>query len=87
MIQSDAGTVRGNHWHEHNREMFFCVYGRFKLTLQKDSNVETHDIEKGALFIVEPRVRHTFEYHENTVIVALYDLGVQLGQGRLDIHN
>ncbi|MBP2294253.1 cupin domain-containing protein [Azospirillum rugosum] len=87
VIQSAAGTVRGNHWHEQTREMFFCVSGGFKLTLEKNGEKQEHQIGAGAFFHIDPGVRHTFAYDQDSVIVALYDRGVQLEDGTLDIHS
>ena len=37
------------------------------------------------MFIIEPNVMHTFDYKEDSVLVAFYDKGVELPDGTKDI--
>lgn len=85
VIFSKAGTVRGDHWHEMNREMFYCISGSFTLHLEKDDQKSSNEIRAGQLFVIGPYVRHTFDYHEDTTLVTLYDRGVVMEGGVMDI--
>lgn len=85
-IESDTGTIRGNHYHQLNRELFYVIEGRFSLILEMgDSNKLTYDIVEGDMFIIEPFVRHSFEYLKKTMLITMYDKGVQLEAGKMDI--
>jgi quercetin dioxygenase-like cupin family protein len=84
-IKSDIGAIRGNHYHQLNRELFYVIDGRFTITLEKDNDKLIYDIVAGDMFIVEPFVRHSFEYLEKTMLITMYDKGVQLENGKMDI--
>ncbi len=85
VVTSKAGVERGNHYHALNREGFFVVEGSFFLEASLDGKKESHEFKKGDMFIIEPYVMHRFVYHENTVLVAFYDKGVELPDGTKDI--
>lgn len=85
VINSVAGSIRGGHYHKQNRECFYIIEGSFKLTVWKDDIKEEYEIKKGDMFIMPEFVYHTFEYHEDTVLVAMYDNGVELDENTKDI--
>lgn len=85
VVTSKAGVERGNHYHALNREGFFVVEGAFLLEASLDGRKESHEFRKGDMFIIEPYVMHRFVYHEDTVLVAFYDRGVELPDGTKDI--
>lgn len=82
---SKAGFERGNHFHRLNREGFYVVEGSFTLEAKLDSRNETYEFGKGDMFIINPNVIHRFVYHEDSVLVAFYDSGVELPDGTKDI--
>ena len=82
---SKAGFERGNHFHRFNREGFYVVEGAFTLEAKLDSKKEIYDFKKGDMFIINPNVIHRFIYHEDSVLVAFYDNGVELSDGTKDI--
>lgn len=84
-IKSNVGSVRGNHSHEFNRELFYVIEGRFSLTLETGDGRLTYDIVAEDMFIIEPFIRHSFEYVEKTMLITMYDQGVQLENGKMDI--
>ncbi|MBQ8762918.1 MAG: cupin domain-containing protein [Clostridia bacterium] len=85
VVESKAGFERGNHYHRLNREGFYVVKGSFTLEAKLDGKKETYDFKKGDMFIIEPNVIHRFIYHEDSVLVAFYDNGVELPDGTKDI--
>lgn len=84
-IKSEQGSKRGNHYHQINRELFYVINGRFNLTLEIDGDKFTYDIIAEDMFIIEPLVRHSFEYIEETMIITMYDKGVELDFGKMDL--
>ena len=85
IIYSKAGGVRGGHYHKYNEEAFYIYSGTFKLIVWKDEEKEEYEMKAGDFFKVNPFVFHTFEYHEDTVLVSLYSSGVELDNGEKDI--
>lgn len=85
VVTSKAGFERGNHFHRLNREGFYVVDGAFTLEASLNSQKETYEFKKGDMFIIEPNVLHSFIYHEDSILVAFYDKGVELPDGTKDI--
>ncbi len=86
IITSYPGSLRGNHYHINNREMFFIIKGSFNLVLQKETTKEIYNIIKDDFFIIEKGVNHSFEFLEETILVSFYDLGVENTSYKIDIH-
>lgn len=84
-IESDRGAIRGNHYHKLNRELFYVIKGQFYLTLERDGNKKTYDIVAKDMFVIEPFVRHSFEYVKKTMLITMYDKGVELENGKMDM--
>lgn len=85
-ITSVKGSKRGGHYHKINREAFYIISGAFILTLEEEGNTETYEIKAGDMFVIEPYQKHWFEYTEDTVLVSMYDKGVELPRGLKDIY-
>ena len=85
VITSLADSFRGNHYHKNNREMFYIISGKFKLILEKNGQIFSFLIEADDFFIIEPYVIHSFEYIEDTTLIAAYDNGVVEGNS-MDIY-
>lgn len=85
VIFSKASGVRGGHYHKYNDECFFVYSGSFKLKVWKDSEEETYEMKAGDMFLVKPYVFHTFEYHEDTLLISMYSSGVELSETEKDI--
>lgn len=86
VITSIAGSRRGGHFHKINREGFFVITGKFKLILEEDNTREAYILNTGDMFVIEPYQKHYFEYIEDTVLVSLYDKGVELPHDLKDIY-
>lgn len=87
-IQSEGGVLRGNHYHKNNIEAFYVISGSFKLTLQNISggDKEFYEIRSGEFFTIGPDILHSFEFIEPTLLVSMYDKGVEEGETK-DIYN
>lgn len=85
VIMSEAGSVRGGHYHKFNDEGFYVVSGSFALEVWKGETRESYGFRAGDMFRVLPYVFHTFSYHEDTLLVSLYSRGVELSGTEKDI--
>lgn len=83
--QTVGGTFRGGHYHKSTKEAFFIVSGEVEVTLEKDNQVETYTFKKGDFFVILPYVLHSFTFKQDTLMVALYDIGVEKADGTKDI--
>lgn len=85
VITSVAGAIRGGHYHKYNQEGFYVISGRFKLKIWNGDEKESYDFKAGDMFSIEPLVFHTFEYQENTILVSMYSVGVEISDTEKDI--
>ena len=90
VITSIAGSKRGGHYHKINKEAFYIIYGNLKLTIQEKDRenikAETYQFKAGDMFLLMPYQKHYFEYLEDTILVAMYDQGVENKDGTKDIY-
>jgi quercetin dioxygenase-like cupin family protein len=86
VIESNVGSERGGHYHKQNKETFFVVQGSFRLDVSKDGISETYQFHKGDMFSIPPFVSHSFVFLENTILVSMYENGVELTDGKKDIY-
>ena len=86
VLSSVKGSARGGHYHKINREAFYVIYGKFVLTLEEDGVKECFELSTGDMFVVEPYQKHWFEYLEDTLLVSMYDRGVELPRNLKDIY-
>ncbi len=84
VITSKGGVFRGGHYHELNTEAFYIVSGRCRVTARKDGKTQTEEFSTGDFFRVGPYVTHDFDYLEDSVLVTMYSLGVELDDGKMD---
>ncbi len=82
VITSVAGSLRGDHYHKNNNEAFYIIEGELKLILKQNDTVETYIFKNGDFFGIEPFVVHSFEFLRDTVLVSMYDNGVEEAQGK-----
>ena len=86
VVTTRAGVVRGGHYHKLNTEIFYMISGKCHVTTRKDGKVESEIFETGDFFRIEPFTIHDFEYLENTVMVTMYSLGVEIDNAGMDIY-
>ena len=87
VLISPAGSCRGNHYHKDNLECFYVVSGQIKVvfTTIDGSESEEHVFDKGDMFCILPNIVHSLASVSDTVLVALYDKGVESDSGEKDI--
>ncbi len=78
-IASEAGTIRGGHYHKQTEECFLILTGRILVTFRKPIE-HAQDVKEeilfkaGDVFIVNPLVEHTFEILENASWINLLSI-------------
>lgn len=87
VLTSPAGSFRGNHYHKENLECFYVVSGSIKVIFSSVDKQETDSqiFNEGDMFVIYPFVIHSLESISDTVLVALYDKGVEKESGEKDI--
>ena len=83
---SKAGVFRGGHYHKENNEAFFIVDGEIEIELTKNGKKENVTVKKGDFFVLKPYAAHSFNFKQDTLMVALYDKGVEHADGSKDIY-
>ncbi len=85
-VFTKKGAIRGNwHYHKTTKEAFFIVSGEVEVSLRLDEQEEKYTFKTGDMFIIPENVRHTFNYTEDTYLVAMYTSCVELTDGTKDI--
>jgi dTDP-4-dehydrorhamnose 3,5-epimerase-like enzyme len=85
VLSTAAGSRRGGHYHKENTEVFFVVSGKLKLLLSKDTVQEEYIFGEGEMFGIPPYAAHQFYFECDTVLVSMYDKGVEKPDGEKDI--
>ena len=85
-IYSKADMIRGGHFHKINKEIFFVIRGLFRLVLESNNEKEVYIMKTGDFFEIEKGIKHTFEYIEDTELISMYELGVELENDEKDIY-
>ncbi len=85
IVRSKAGAVRGGHCHRFNREAFYIIEGNIELTLRKDGAEENYSIKAGDMFVIDELVFHDFRFLSDTILVGMYNRGIELENGEKDI--
>ena len=86
VITSKLGVIRGGHYHKYNTEAFYIISGRCKVTATREAKTEIKEFKTGDFFRVGPYVLHDFEYLEDTTLISMYSLGVELNDETMDIY-
>lgn len=85
VIESKAGALRGGHYHQVNREAFYIIHGIVTFTARQSGQKEIQTFSEGDMFLVPAGVSHSFLFQTDTLLVSLYDQGVELADGSKDI--
>ena len=80
------GVSRGGHYHKHNNEAFYIIDGEIEIKLSKEGKGENVTVKSGDFFILKPYAVHSFYFPKDTTMIALYDKGVEEGEGIKDIY-
>lgn len=84
VITSKGGVFRGGHYHELNTEAYYIVKGSCKVTAYQDNKKQVEIYKEGDFFRIGPYIVHDFDYLEDTILVTMYSLGVELDDGKMD---
>lgn len=85
-VTTKAGSFRGGHYHKHNRELFYIIRGEVEVTLETEEESQRAAFSDGGMFSIPPCVKHSFTYIKDTEMITMYDCGVELGSGKMDIY-
>lgn len=85
-IKSKANAFRGGHYHKINRELFYVIDGEFILSLDLRSTILKYKMVAGDMFVISPLVYHSFHFISPTDLITMYDKGVELKDGKMDIY-
>ena len=86
VLYSKKDSERGGHYHKICNEAFYIVEGKIKLILENENENEESEFEKGDMFMITPFLKHIFIFLEDTIMVSMYDKGVELEDGGKDIY-
>lgn len=86
IVVSKAGVSRGGHYHKLNTEAYYIIQGSCKVTAYRKNKKETKVYHAGDFFRIGPYVTHDFDYLEDTVLISMYSMGVELENGDMDIY-
>ncbi len=88
VVVTKAGSRRGRmHYHEKNIEAFYIISGKIEYQCREIKTGKScrHIFTAGDFWCVKPYVGHDFYFLEDTVHIAMYDLGVDRPDGSRDI--
>ncbi len=88
VITSVKGAYRGGHYHKINSEAFYIINGKLSLELWDLENSqikEYYNFTSGDMFEIMPNIIHSFKFEEDTTLVSMYSIGVELNNGNKDI--
>jgi len=85
VLRSSGGSFRGGHYHKKCSEAFFVAKGSLDLLVSKDGLEEKYTFRESDMFLIPPFVVHSLSFTNDTVLVAMYDTGVELPDGTKDI--
>ena len=72
IIESEAGMIRGNHYHIVTEELFVILDGKISVSVQKVENkifigeIEEFIVKSGDVFLIEKGTNHIFEILEKS---------------------
>lgn len=68
LVETVSGAVRGGHYHIETRELFYILDGVVRIRLEDVRSGQSEEliVKQGALFVIEPFIRHTFTCLERT---------------------
>lgn len=87
VITSKAHVKRGGHYHKYNTEAFYVIQGRFTLVVRQNGQEEEMMFQAGDMFSIPPGVAHDFIYLEDSILVSMYDKGVEINEKEKDIYS
>lgn len=87
VIVSKKGVIRGGHFHKLNSEAFYIVQGYCVVKASIEEKEQIEEFKAGDFFKIDPMIMHEFSFVEDTVLVSMYSMGVELENGLKDIYD
>lgn len=78
VVTSKGGIFRGGHYHKYNTEAFYIIKGKCNVTARRGEEIESEIFCAGDFFRIGPYISHDFDYIEDSVLVTMYSLGVEM---------
>lgn len=87
VITSKAGSVRGDHYHKNNHELFYVISGEFILSVShlQEGVTEKFALKPEMMFVIPPKILHSFTFESDVLLLSAYDRGVEEGS-QMDIY-
>lgn len=86
VLRTDKGVTRGGHYHKICREAFFVISGSVEVELKKQGQSERITFRASDFFRIGPYVVHSMFFPEDCIMVQMYDVPVEQGNGQIDIY-
>ena len=74
VITTEAGAVRGNHYHKLSTQYSYVLSGSFEILLapaRNPQNIKKVILGPGELITIQPGIIHTFKARERTIMIDL----------------
>lgn len=84
VVTSKEGVYRGGHYHKMNTEAYYIIKGSCKVIAYRDDKRECEVFKAGDFFRIGPFIIHDFNYIEDSILVTMYSLGVEMDNGAMD---
>lgn len=85
VLMSNAGVIRGGHYHKLTSEAFYVLSGSVEVELKRGGEQETVVFNKGDFFEIGPHTVHSMRFPVDCLMVQLYSVPV-IKDGKKDIY-
>lgn len=85
VLESKTGAVRGAHFHKRAVEAFYLVSGSVEVGFKGNVYEKKVTFKEGEFFEIFPFVLHNMYFPEDCLMVQMYDIPVENGDGTKDI--
>ena len=86
VLETRQGVMRGGHYHKICHEAFYVIRGCVKVSLKQDGINEEVLFSQHDFFAIAPGVIHSMYFPEDCLMVQMYDIPVEIGNGKKDIY-
>lgn len=84
VVTSKGGVFRGGHYHKYNTEAYYIIKGKCKVTARRGDEEEAGVFVDGDFFRIGPYITHDFDYMNDSILVTMYSLGVEMDDEGMD---
>ena len=86
VLESNAGSIRGAHYHKKSVEAFYLITGSVEVEFKGHERSEKVTFHQGDFFEIRPDVLHNMYFPEFCLMVQMYDKPVENKDGTKDIY-